>query len=442
MILKLVQSLLEKFTLCTSCLGRQFGTLLSETSNRKRGEALLLSLGLEMHQKILTHKTEIIDMIPLVKTNFKPILSIIEKFPELKESVQSETSCYICQGLFSNLELDIMVNKIVAHANNYEFNTFLVGSILNPEMEEREDEIRTSFGLQFGEALKSSYNRSLGKSLLPELLDKQVEFNRPDILFLVDVQKKFVQVNSNPIFIAGNYRKLVRGIPQAIWHCSKCRGKGCQHCNFSGRNYPDAVEEYITPYFLRVCKGRDIKFHCSGREDVDALMLGTGRPFVVEIRQPKIRNLNLAAIENQINSNAIGRVDVSLTGITNKIHVRNIKGQSRRMAKRYRMKISTENVVNLNSAADKLKTEIQQKTPTRVLHRRADLNRIRQVFDVKIKKLSPNILEVDVYCEGGLYVKELMHGDNGRTKPNLASILNTPVKVHYLDVLKVESLPN
>ncbi|MHA2364668.1 MAG: tRNA pseudouridine(54/55) synthase Pus10 [Candidatus Hodarchaeales archaeon] len=444
MILSQVLEILQEYTLCTSCLGRQFGTLLSNSSNRARGESLLLSLALELYQGYKNQEIDIKKLIPLFKTNYPPIMSIIEKTPELSGKSFQHIPCHICQEMFSDTELIKIVEKVKAHAENYEFATFLIGSSVSPDVIEREEDVRARFGLQFGEALKSDYNREVGKRLINYLPGKEVEFTFPDVLFVINPLESHIQVNPNPLFIEGRYRKLVRDIPQAIWHCSSCRGKGCDKCNYSGRNYPDAIEEYISPYFLRAAKGEETKFHGAGREDVDALMLGKGRPFIVEIRKPKKRSLNLTEIEQSINDNANGRISVTIIGESNRNTVRNLKGQSRRMGKKYRMKVNLQQAIEIDNEKirQELIGEINQQTPTRVLHRRADLIRMRRVFDINITQLSdqPQALEVIVYCEGGLYVKELMHGDNNRTKPSLASVLNTEVTVEYLDVLEVESL--
>jgi tRNA pseudouridine synthase 10 len=45
---------------------------------------------------------------------------------------------------------------------------------------------------------------------------------------------------------------------------------------------------------------------------------------------------------------------------------------------------------------------------------------------------------VDVHGEGGLYVKELVSGDDGRTEPSLAGLLGVEATVTALDVLTVE----
>ena len=45
---------------------------------------------------------------------------------------------------------------------------------------------------------------------------------------------------------------------------------------------------------------------------------------------------------------------------------------------------------------------------------------------------------ITVHCEGGLYVKELVSGDEGRTKPSLSELLGAPALVEELDVINVD----
>lgn len=442
MILDTIQNLLQEFTLCPNCIGRQFGTLVSGTSNKARGESLLLTIGMQIHQTYIETK-EIPDSLQnLLHIDFTPLTSLITKIDELKDITPEIKPCFICNDLFRDVTLEKIANNIVAQSQRYEFTTFLVGCNTSPTITEKEEILRAKFSLQYGETLKSEFNREIGKLVLSKLENKDVEFNTPEILFVVDLETRVVQVSSNPLFIEGAYRKLVRGIPQAIWLCNNCQGKGCEKCNQTGRNYPDSVEEYITPYIQQAAKGTDVKIHCSGREDVDALMLGKGRPFVVEVRQPKIRTLDLPALEILINTSANRRMDVTLKGTSSRMVMRSLKGHSTKMAKRYRMKVtlSEPNLDLWNEEIIKkgLVGQINQDTPNRVKHRRADLLRKREVYDIGFNKLSDTEGEVEIYCEGGLYVKELMHGDEGRTRPSLAEIVSRIVTVNYLDVLEVE----
>jgi len=80
---------------------------------------------------------------------------------------------------------------------------------------------------------------------------------------------------------------------------------------------------------------------------------------------------------------------------------------------------------------------VRQRTPLRVLHRRADLTREKYIYEVKVKKLSPKKAEMKIRCQGGLYVKELVTGDEERTTPSVSEILKNKAKPIKLDVLDV-----
>jgi len=244
----------------------------------------------------------------------------------------------------------------------------------------------------------------------------------------------------NPLFVAGRYRKLVRDIPQSKWYCSNCRGKGCEKCGGTGKLYPESVEEIVSKPLLEAAEGDKSAFHASGREDIDARMLGTGRPFVVEVSRPRKRRLDLAKALEAINDAGEGKVQVSRLRFTNRDVVRLLK-KAESAQKEYRVCAEFER----DASGDELKclereltgALIRQQTPLRVVHRRADLTREKYIYKVKVKKVAPNQAELIVRCQGGLYVKELVSGDAGRTVPSVSSLLGTGAKTLKLDVLKV-----
>ena len=85
----------------------------------------------------------------------------------------------------------------------------------------------------------------------------------------------------------------------------------------------------------------------------------------------------------------------------------------------------------------KLKGIIKQKTPERVMHRRADLLRKRKVKIIKYKLLGLKKLELIIKGTAGLYIKELISGDNGRTKPSVAELLGVKATCKELDVVNI-----
>ena len=46
---------------------------------------------------------------------------------------------------------------------------------------------------------------------------------------------------------------------------------------------------------------------------------------------------------------------------------------------------------------------------------------------------------IEVVGQAGLYIKELVSGDDGRTTPSLAGVLGAPSRVVDLDVVMVEA---
>jgi tRNA pseudouridine synthase 10 len=81
--------------------------------------------------------------------------------------------------------------------------------------------------------------------------------------------------------------------------------------------------------------------------------------------------------------------------------------------------------------------EIAQKTPSRVVHRRADKVRKRRVLDIDLNRLWDDMAELSVKTQAGTYVKELVHGDGGRTEPSLASMLDTRCELVEVDVIDI-----
>jgi tRNA pseudouridine synthase 10 len=204
--------------------------------------------------------------------------------------------------------------------------------------------------------------------------------------------------------------------------------------------YPESVEELSSKQLLEATQGEDIFFHASGREDIDARMLGSGRPFVIEVSKPKKRFVDLKQIEDLVNAEAVGKIEVLGLHFTTKEVVRRLK-KGEGAQKEYQLLAEFESEISdadLRSIEEKFSEIcIKQQTPLRVLHRRADLIRERYIYKVKVKKVSLKRALLEIRCQGGLYVKELVSGDEGRTVPNVSDLLNNRAKTLKLDVLNV-----
>ena len=87
---------------------------------------------------------------------------------------------------------------------------------------------------------------------------------------------------------------------------------------------------------------------------------------------------------------------------------------------------------------------VTQQTPARVAHRRADKARERWVeflgFDRDVdapEQPGKTTWKVRIRTEHGTYVKEVVNGESGATKPSLAELLSLPCRCVELDVVAI-----
>jgi tRNA pseudouridine synthase 10 len=432
-------AMLSKHSLCDSCLGRQFALLGYNIENKDRGRALKLSLTLQASELTSAKSAEGLKRLKVLAVNgfSREAQDTLRHLKKRVPKQDASKTCFLCEGKFQLL--DGLIQKALDAVASYEYSTFLVGVEFPVAVEEREDEFKATFNVSYGENIRHEFGRLLGKQIA-EQTGKEAEYLKPDIAIVCNPFTEQVRLQVNPLFVSGRYRKLVRDIPQSKWFCSSCRGRGCEKCGGTGKMYPESVEELASKPLLEAAEGEKTSFHASGREDIDARMLGTGRPFVIEVSKPTKRFLDLKLVEAAVNASAVGKVEVSGLRFSSKDVVRRLKrGESAQ--KEYRVLIDFEKEVSdedLRLLEETLSGAlIKQQTPLRVLHRRADLVREKYIYEVKVKKVSLKRAEMKIRCQGGLYVKELVSGDEGRTLPNVSELLENRAKPLKLDVLNV-----
>ncbi|WP_440007466.1 tRNA pseudouridine(54/55) synthase Pus10 [Halomicrococcus sp. SG-WS-1] len=410
---------------CDPCLGRPFADRSFGLTNRDRGHALRVAVALDDD----------------------------EDFEEPDEQ------CWVCEGQTDRF--DEWAETVAEQLADVDFETYQVGTRVPPLVEENERLLREAADLpeDAGEPFKSEFNREVGKRV-GRLTDTEVDFERPDVLALLDLEaasregdlsSHAVDVQVNPAFVYGRYRKLERDIPQTEWPCRECGGTGkqlaegggeepCDHCGGSGYMYDESVEQLTTPPIREAMDGDEAVFHGAGREDVDALMLGTGRPFVVEVKRPRSRTPDADELQREINEFADGKAEVEDLALATHEMVERVKELD--ASKTYRMDVEFDAPVSESDLADAVAeldgTTVEQYTPNRVDHRRAARTRERTVYEIDGHLEGERHAELEVHGEGGLYVKELVSGDDGRTEPSLAGLLGVGAEVTALDVVAVE----
>jgi tRNA pseudouridine synthase 10 len=333
--------------------------------------------------------------------------------------------------------------EVLRLRSEYEFGTFWLGTrVAGPAYPPK-----ASVTQEEALATKSEVNRRVGQwieRIAPHLV---ASLERAVIRIELMYPAGGARVQRlQPLLIYGRYRKLSRVIPQSRWPCRRCRGAGCEVCGGTGKRFQRSVEELVAAPLLGICRGAGTKMHSVGREDVDARMLGRGRPFVLELGMPRVRTFDLAPIQEALNRTLTGEVEVEQLRFADRDLLdrmfRMSPDKSYRAAVECRMPVPREAVERLGSLRDLM---LRQETPRRVLHRRPNLVRRRTVRTccVEISETGPMIrrFELTVRVQSGTYIKEFISGDEGRTNPSISAILRAPCDCAELDVLEVHCDP-
>ncbi|MDK2832908.1 MAG: tRNA pseudouridine synthase 10, partial [Methanolobus sp.] len=337
-ILETAKKIIEEGPICDHCMGRQFAKLSTGLTNVERGKAIKLALAME-GDAIFKESGDDSILEELAKSSH---------YARKTLRIEGEDEkCWVCLGIFDNL--DAWADRAVTSIGDREYSTFLVGTKVSGLIGENEEILWSECGITQAEQFKTEMNREVGK-LISARTGKEVEFERPDLVITLDIADESTSVQVKSLYIQGRYRKLVRGIPQTRWPCRSCGGRGCEDCNNTGKQYPESVDELIGKELVGMTEAMDSKFHGAGREDIDALMLGTGRPFVVEAVSPKIRSIDVWELEKKINKFADGKVEVEGLKIVEKAVIETLK--SSKADKVYNLKVTFKEPVSTDKLED------------------------------------------------------------------------------------------
>uniref|UniRef100_A0A671KYA1 tRNA pseudouridine(55) synthase n=1 Tax=Sinocyclocheilus anshuiensis TaxID=1608454 RepID=A0A671KYA1_9TELE len=233
------------------------------------------------------------------------------------------------------------------------------------------------------------------------------------------------------IFIAGRYSKFSRELPQTPWVID------------GERRMHGSVEELIAAPLLSSFRADGFNFSSSGREDVDVRTLGNGQPFAVELLNPhraKFNRNEIKQLQEKINQSSDKIRVRDLQIITREATSRMKEGEEKK-TKTYSAFIWTQKAIDstdLEFLANIKDLRIAQKTPLRVLHRRPLAVRQRLIHSMSTIYLDKHHFTLKLCTQAGTYIKEFVHGDFGRTIPNLCDLMKTDADILELDVESVD----
>lgn len=412
---------LREYPLCDRCLGRLYARLGKGWDNKSRGDAVKRALLMELHWKSREDDTGSRAILSEIAGNIGDQASWISGVGEPKP-------CYVCGG-----RIEDVIGSASRNGSSllkaFDAASFVVGVKLDPEVHRREEEVKSAARTPYGESIKAEIRREVGKRIASTGVAR-VDFDEPEAMLIVSFPSGSIEIQVNSLLLRTRYWKLARNISQSYWPSPE------------GPRY-FSVEQALWN-ILKPTGGERLVLHAAGREDVDARMLGSGRPAILEIKTPRRRRLDLKYLESVANEGGLGLVKIVIEGYARRPEIELYKENVASVRKTYRALIAVEGGIEPGEI-EKIEKNISgsmivQRTPWRVAHRRADIVRRKRVHSVKchVVDSAVGVVECLIEAEGGLYVKELVSGDEGRTSPSFAEVLGRQAICVELDVVWVK----
>ncbi|KAK9728368.1 hypothetical protein K7432_001156 [Basidiobolus ranarum] len=430
------EEIVEKKT-CVSCLGTLqyadqdlFISHIIQKVKEENYEAKNFTLNVTVPSSLLVRTHAVFVYISNILKELKsPIAYTLDDIADIKETFKLVLCWEIAR--ITEMELDfhspLKITVVTEHPeteNDHIFLTQISSANLNIRKvyERGQCKFIGASRTNIATALRSVSNEEfmrLGKCP-PELVDNTATIQTIEMLH-------------EPIHIGGRYFKLARGISQTPWVINNRR--------MTDNSVSESIGDILKPKVL----ADDYKFVSAGREDADVRMLGTGRPFYLEFLNPRRITFTpeeILEFENAVNdSNSDVKVKEMQTIQPDQTSI--IKEGEETKTKSYSCliwtskEVSTELLQLANQYSDNAFV-IHQRTPIRVLHRRAQMVRDKTIHTLCAEKLGDHFLRLKLKTEAGTYIKEFVHGDLGRTFPNFGSIVGCTADLLALDVDEVD----
>jgi tRNA pseudouridine synthase 10 len=284
---------------------------------------------------------------------------------------------------------------------DYEYDTFLVGSIFPADTIANEEDFWEEHGIDSCESIKSNFNRSVGLKFR-EKTGKVIEFENPDIMAIIDVEKDEIILQIAPLYIKGGYKKL---LPKS------------------------KVQKYIEGTLMEKTLGKEAIFFSVGRLEENTLT-STYRPFVLMIRSPQKRKLKLSKIRKEINERK--SLQVSKLALSNKEGLDSMK--SDKIAANFMIILNFESLTEddkkeINEALKSLK----RKRVIQILKQTVRKPYMRKV----VPKFDGNKLNLEIETTVGFSVNSFL---SGKSRPSVEKLISKKFEVESIILRRFKTM--
>ncbi|WP_458747245.1 tRNA pseudouridine(55) synthase [Candidatus Nitrosocosmicus sp. T] len=281
---------------------------------------------------------------------------------------------------------------------------------------ENEDYIRSMFQIKGTLGIKTQINLLI-REKIRKSKKYSVDYLNPALKFEVIIENDLsfsINCKAREFYLLGRYIKLDRGITQKNKNWSrKDRQNFCKLAD----KYEKSIEDSIRKSVWSEYNAEDMKITWTGSEDKYSLVLGSGRPFIVKVINPKFKGLDeMKVLEKDV-----------------ELYFRKIKQEEIDYYCQYRILVTifvklTEKIGNIGHFENLVKT-LKGEVTFRVKNRKT----ARNIYNAKLINARENNLEISLDMDNGIPIKQFV-GGNEPIEPCLSNTLKTKCECIYFDI--------
>jgi tRNA pseudouridine synthase 10 len=238
---------------------------------------------------------------------------------------------------------------------------------------------------------------------------------RPDLNIVVDPFSMMVEVSPTPIYIAGRFRKFKTGFPIRSKLCRVCMGRGCDSCGGLGVR-EISVEYALMKVAMDLYGCESVKLHLQIDDGRDRVVLGLGRSFILEVRKPKRRSVDLTIFREKLYSMFEGLIDVGELAYTDRKSICQMKASFE--PEGYILRLRPMEPVDMVEAIKHLKRleglKIKQRYP-------GFKPRLKTISNLSLQIVDDRSVEVRFTSSEPLHTKSFIEGGRD-TKPTITEV--------------------
>ena len=321
-----------------------------------------------------------------------------------------DEDCEICHGM--RKQIHRISSKIIQATRDYEYHTLLIGLILDHSFYDNEDKFRSRYKIRGKENIKTSLLREIRKNF-GELSHKKIDLDSPDISVNLGIGKKFetnVSVNPSTIFLSGRYTKPKRFRIKYRDDDNSLK-VNCSH-----------IENIIKKKLMNVFETGSVSFWSLGKEEPESLVLGSGRPFYLSIKNSK-----MVSFKHEFSMRSNGLI----------FYMKEKLQTLPKTVPFYAVKVRT-----LVSCEDNLKASVLKlvnDSGIRIVGMTSTRNKSwKFIYQLKSRIRGQKKLELTILCDNGFPIRRFIDGDED-ISPNLCQILDNKCKCQFFDILDIVS---